>query len=196
MVARRVYDSDIVIHRDSLTRIAEQYVDEYTGNFEFMVEVKRTYYQLGFLPNQHLRGVLNAIRVDASRYDLYRQVTDLLGSSGAIQPLPRERKLRLVKPEDSRVHMWDAPTRVKAEYGVALRGKVYHLVGSAICRWSRPTRWGGIGSDQTKPLTVVTLMMKWQCGVTTKNPTLHLVVPEGMTMCVGCHKISNPTEEQ
>lgn len=84
MVDRKVYDSDLRQpgRQHLLEQIAETYVREYVGNFEMMIEARWHLDVNGKLGAGMYRSVLNTLRCDPLRTDLWRAVQALLTDPG------------------------------------------------------------------------------------------------------------------
>lgn len=137
VAVRRYTDADLQ-HRPYLVGLAERYLAEYTGAFEFLIAAQALLESRGSLPPGVARGVLNCMRVDPNAYQL---VPELADNPPIERPSAwRPRRLRAVREDEAPERKWVLSgmafrIKPKFKYGYARNGSVLHVLRGAEIRW-------------------------------------------------------------
>lgn len=176
---RKVYDSDLRAGDDYagrfnlLREIAHTYCREYVGNFDMMIEARSYLAKHGHLPEGSYRPVLNTLRCDTIRQDLWNAVRALLHTpdvpAGNVVPLrPPHREYgghRTPEPRRKATFLW-VRVQWKAPFMTAVRAPhapVVHLMWKeAEARWWRP-RLPNHDLDMSAPLSEFEVRPRCYC---------------------------------
>jgi hypothetical protein len=147
---RKVYDSDIAV-APVLRALADEYARSYVGNFDMMIEARLVLAERGTLPLGMVRPVLNTLRTDPLRRELWAAVWALLRRSEAgpaeaeVVQLADARRARPWRREDRpprRRRLDDAvvltPVTLRRHFAVARwksHSPVVHWISGAWCEW-------------------------------------------------------------
>lgn len=203
--ARKFVDADLRLNPD-LISVAVKYVEQYKGEFGFLLDARQVVMDTGSLPLPVARGVLNCMRVDPTVIGLDK--LQRAENHVVTQPEhPHEhRDLHVVDDEpEPATRVWDlrTPATVKVPYVHSKqRRAVLHRVGVGFLRGGGPYRqhtnaffsrafhrdkWYG---NQTKSdlRTEISFQVYRQClWQPLLNPELVAERPEGMSYCrSGC----------
>jgi hypothetical protein len=111
MLNRKVYDSDIAV-TPLLRAIAEQYVREYVGNFDMMIQAKQYLNANGALSEAMIRPVLNTLRSDVARSDLWAAVSAVLRHPSTPRPVDLAEVVPITRPrQQARQRAIETPRR-------------------------------------------------------------------------------------
>lgn len=175
---RKVYDSDLAMpgRFHLLQQIAETYCREYVGNFEMMINAKWHLDVNGKLADGMYRSVLNTLRTDPLRTDLWRAVQALLFDPGREQaddvvvpfrrPPHREYGGHVAPKLRQKATFLQVRVTWKVPFQTALRpvhAPVVHLMWREVeGRWWRPR---GANHDllMDRPLEVFEVRLRTYC---------------------------------
>jgi hypothetical protein len=133
---RKVYDSDIAV-TPVLRAIADEYARSYVGNFDMMIEARRILAETGALPQGVVRSVLNTLRTDPLRQDLWGAVRSLLRQP---QPSTVAEVIQIEEAREARIEYRERhrrqrpPRRRRLDTGV-IRTPVTLRHHFAVARW-------------------------------------------------------------
>lgn len=203
---RKVYDSDLV-RVPLLREIAETYTREYVGNFDMMIEAQHRLWANGELEVGLLRSVLNTLRTDPLRQDLWAAVQAVLPQINYREMHDRDRlekkkaqerraKVVSIRPESRRVCI-DMRTTIKMPYGMAkpsgpARRVIHHVKPEARIRWARPRT--DFGDRMELPMVPEAIWFNWLCHSGATTPVFLAEIPEGMPECRKCWCVANGVE--
>ncbi len=199
---RKVYDSDL-IRIPLLREIAETYTREYVGNFDMMIEAQTRLWANGELEVGLLRSILNTLRTDPLRQDLWAAVQAVLPRSEYRRldrddqpPRPARAKVVQLRPEQRRVCI-DMKTTIKLPYGMArpagpARRVVHHVKPAARIRWARPRT--PYEDRMDLPMVPEAIWFDWLCHSGATTPVFLAEIPEGMPECRKCWCVANGVE--